>query len=318
MSGKYSWKRYLGSSLFSAVFLVVMLVVLIDRKMGVAENGATQVRKLLAVQEKLRPLHRRLGRPRPGEWRHRFKEPGQTFKAYLSGKPTLPRGKRRTLYIQPMGRFSRAQKEIMGLTAQFMEIWFNLPVRPSPTLSLKLIPASARRRHPSLGMKQILSTYVLDKVLLPRLPSDAAAYIAFTAKDLWPGEGWNFVFGMANLYQRTGVWSLYRYGDPGKSRFSFRRCLLRTIKTAVHEVGHMFSMLHCTGYECVMCGSNSLGESDDRPLPLCPECLAKLCWATNTDPVRRFKELMDFCIKHGLEKEAALFRKYHRALATMH
>jgi hypothetical protein len=26
-------------------------------------------------------------------------------------------------------------------------------------------------------------------------PADALAYLALTASDLWPGEGWNFVFG---------------------------------------------------------------------------------------------------------------------------
>ena len=44
--------------------------------------------------------------------------------------------------------------------------------------------------------------------------------------------------------------------------------------TATHETGHMFSMLHCTAYECCMCGSNHREESDRRPVYLCPECTA--------------------------------------------
>ena len=72
-------------------------------------------------------------------------------------------------------------------------------------------------------MKQILTTHVLGEVLKPRLPKDAAAYIAFTASDLWPGEGWNFVFGQATL--RTGsacgrstAWATRR---PATKNFSF-------------------------------------------------------------------------------------------------
>ena len=90
--------------------------------------------------------------------------------------------------------------------------------------------------------------------------------------------------------------------------------LHRTLKTATHEIGHMFSMQHCTEYECNMCGSNSRAESDRRPLALCPDCLAKLCWATKADPKGRFGRLAAFCKKHGLKNEQEL---YERSLAAL-
>ena len=71
----------------------------------------------------------------------------------------------------------------------------------------------------------MLSTYVLDDVLLPDRPRDALAYLAVTARDLWPGDGWNFVFGEANLRARFGVLSIYRNGHPAKgaaARFHIR------------------------------------------------------------------------------------------------
>ena len=34
----------------------------------------------------------------------------------------------------------------------------------------------------------------------------------------------------------------------------------------MHETGHMFSMRHCTKYECLMSGTNHMGETDRRPL----------------------------------------------------
>jgi len=163
-------------------------------------------------------------------------------------------------------------------------------------------------------MDQIQSTHVLDDVLRPRLPKDACAYIAFTASDLWPGEGWNFVFGQASLRERVGVWSIYRNGDPDEDEAAFRLCLRRTLQTATHETGHMFSMMHCTLYECNMCGSNHRAESDRRPLALWPHCLAKLCYATDADPERRFEKLIELCEKHGLEKEREFYAK---SLAAM-
>ena len=273
--------------------------------------GAEALKRMMA---RLAPLHKRLGTPKAGEWLARFKEPGQSFDAYRRCGPVLPRGKRRALYIQPLGDLTDPQRKIIALTARYMGLYFALPVKVNAPIALKVIPASARRTHPTWGDRQILTTYVLDKVLPPLLAGDAAALIAFTSSDLWPGEGWNFVFGQATLRQRVGVWSIYRNGNPGGSPAEFRLCLLRTIKTATHETGHMFSMLHCTAYECNMCGSNNRAESDAHPAALCPECLAKVCWATGADPLKRFVSLYGFCRAQGLDAQADSFARSIRAL----
>jgi archaemetzincin len=264
--------------------------------------------------KRLLPLHERLGKPQPGDWLDQHPEPGQTYREYVDGRPVRPTKQRNVIYIQPLGEFTGTQRKIVNLTAEFMGSYFELPVKIQKDLPLSIIPKEAKRVHPNWGDKQILSTYVLDDVLGPRLPKDAVAYIAFTASDLWPGEGWNFVFGQASLVNRVGVWSIYRNGDPDKSDGEFKLCLMRTIKTATHETGHMFGMYHCTYYECNMCGSNHRAESDRRPLGLCPVCLAKLCWATGADPAKRYEKLALFCKEHKLEPER---RFYEKSLAVL-
>jgi archaemetzincin len=259
--------------------------------------------------QKLLPLHQKLGKPRPGEWLAVHPEPGQTYRQYVNARPVRPDSRHRVIYVQPLGDFNRTQRETINLTAEFLGIYFDLPVKIRDELPLKLIPAEARRTHPAWGDKQILSTYVLDEVLQPNLPKDACVLIALTTSDLWPGEGWNFVFGQASLRDRVGVWSIYRNGDPTQSDDAFRLCLRRTIKTASHETGHMFSMLHCTLFECNMCGSNHRAESDRRPLALCPHCLAKLCYATGADPGKRFEKLIGFCKANGLKPEQEFYEK---------
>lgn len=258
---------------------------------------------------KLLPLHSKLGKPQRGDWLDQHPEPGQSYREYIEGKPVRPTSQRGVIYVQPLGEFRGTQRKIVNLTAEFMQIYFGLPVKISKDLSLEVIPAKARRVHPSWGDEQILSTYVLDEVLRPRLPKDAVAYIAFTTSDLWPGEGWNFVFGQASLVDRVGVWSIYRNGDPDAGDDAFKLCLRRTIKTATHETGHMFSMYHCTLYECNMCGSNHRAESDRHPLWLCPICLAKLCWATKVDPAARYEKLAAFCKEHGMDQEKEFYEK---------
>ena len=213
------------------------------------------------------------------------------------------------LYVQPLGQFDTVGRKVLDRTAEFLGIYFQLPVKVRKDLSLDVVPAEARREHPIWQVKQILSTYVLEKVLQPRLPEDACAYIALTTSDLWPGEGWNFVFGQASLSERVGVWLTYRNGDPHGEAAAFRLCLLRTLKTASHETGHMFSIQHCTLYECNMCGSNHQKEADGHPLWLCPCCLAKLCYATGADPAKRYKELAAFSKREGLEAEQKFYEK---------
>ncbi len=267
------------------------------------------VKQLKAMIDKLAPIHEPLGKPQPHEWLADHPEPGQTFAQYLAGDPVTPTGRRSVIYVQPLGDFTATQRKIVTLTADFMSRYFNRPVKVQKDLPLSMIPDKARRKHPSWGMDQILTTYVLDEVLRPRLPDDAAALIAFTATDLWPGEGWNFVFGQASLRDRVGVWSINRNGDPDKDATAFRLCLLRTMKVATHETGHMFSLEHCTKYHCNMCGSNNLDESDRNPIEVCPECLAKICWATQADPAERFRKLAAFCKEQGLKPEQEIYEK---------
>ncbi len=196
-------------------------------------------------------------------------------------------------------------RKIIDLSAEFLGLYFGCQVKTLDTVTLdEVIPATARRVHPTWGVRQIQSLYVLDEVLPPRLPDDAVALIAFTSSDLYPDENWNFVFGQASLRQRVGVWSIYRNGDP---ETEFQLCLKRTLRTATHETGHMFSIAHCTAYECNMCGSNNRAESDRRPLYLCPECVAKVWFATGCEPVERFRQLAEFCRQNELPEEADFY-----------
>lgn len=287
----------------------------------VAAPQSSAVAELHRVIAALEPLHEAKRKPGKSDWLASHNEEGQTFDEYRRDDPVVPDlergpGKRHTLYIQPLGGLTPTQTKIVELTAKYMHRFFGVPVKLSAELPMSLVPASARRTHPSWGTKQVLSSHILNEVLLPRLPDDATAYISFTASDLWPGDGWNFVFGQASLTERVGVWSVHRYGNPDASEEAYRLALLRTLKVAVHETGHMFSIKHCTAHECVMGGSNNLDETDRAPLWLCPQCMAKMCWATRTSPLVRYEKLAGFMRKQGFEAEAKFFEASIDALRT--
>ena len=294
------------------VAIMVAAVPLVNRALSAVGRGGgwdARAEKLQPVVEKLRPLHKPMGDPKPGEWLAQHKEEGQTFREYVRQRPIQPTKERGTIYILPIGDFTDEQRKIVDLTSDYLSLFYSLPVKMMDPLPDGKIPEKARRVHPTWGDRQFLSTYILHDVLKPRLPKDGCVILGLTATDLWPGKNWNFVFGQASIRERVGVWSLYRNGDPSASKEEFRKCLLRTIKTAVHETGHMFSIRHCTAYECLMCGSNSLTESDGRPVVFCPECMAKVCWSTKTEPLERMKKLAAFCKSYDVAAASEIYTK---------
>jgi len=293
---------------------LALLLAALSALLAACSQPAAAPRTGLTEIDKLRPLHATLGEPRPGEWLAEHDEDGQTFEEYLRCDPTLPQGERSKLYVQPIGTFAGAQKRILDDTVEYLALCYGLEVVVRDALSVSEIPEAARRKHPSWGMEQLFTGYILEEVLIPSLPKDAAAYLALTDVDLWPGRGWNFVFGQAHLEERVGVWSVNRNGDPGESDRAYRQCLLRSLKTAAHETGHMFSILHCTAYECLMGGRNNMEESDASPLWMCPECVSKVAWATPSVMETRYEQLRAFCLKRGLDDEGAFFEASLTAL----
>ena len=249
-------------------------------------------------------LHSEMGATQSGHWLESHHESGQTFQNYLSNSHLSLTEERNVLYVVPLGDFNELQKEIVDLSAEFLGLYFMCEVTVMDPLGLDTIPRNACRVHPKWGVRQIHSKYVLDELLPPLVPEDAFATIAFSSSDLYPADDWNFVYGQASLSGRVGVWSLFRNGDP---RTEFKTVLTRTLKTATHETGHMFTIKHCIAYSCNMCGSNNMSESDRRPLFMCPECLPKVLLATDCDAVERFKLLKAFCERNQLDETAEYY-----------
>ena len=270
---------------------------------------AERLNEFRTMSNNLKSLHKAKTKPKPGEWLSRHDESGQTFVEYAASKPNRPDEQRTTLYIQPIGEFDKTREKLVADTADLMSRFYGLPTKIRKPLGLDVIPESARRVHPSWGDRQILTTHVLNKILKPNRPKDAVAVLALTTSDLWPGEGWNFVFGQASLRERVGVWSMYRYGDPQRSEADLKIFQRRLFKVALHETGHMFGIKHCTAFECGMNGSNHREEMDSQPVWFCSECAPKVCWACRRDAPKRFASLAEFAEEHQLDDEANFWRK---------
>ena len=151
---------------------------------------------------------------------------------------------------------------------------------------------------------------------------DTYCILAVTNNDLYPRDSWNFVFSLADMTNRCGVFSFARHavqGFEGTDMTEEQRQLVthrRSCSTMVHEIGHMFGLQHCIHYECTMNGSNGSFELAAHPnRTLCPICLAKLKINCKFDCRERYNKLIEASQEFGFLKDVAF---YAEIIADVH
>ncbi len=112
-------------------------------------------------------------------------------------------------------------------------------------------------------------------------PDADAVLLAITDFDLYKTSH-RFVFGDADESQGVAVVSTHRlksefYGEPADANQLFQR----TLKEAVHELGHAFGLKHCFNARCAMYYSNSIFETDNKMPHFCETCDRRLSRARN-------------------------------------
>jgi archaemetzincin len=259
-----------------------------------------------------------LGRPKQGGWLATHRERPQTFDEFTRAARHSPDARRRTIHLLPLGSFPEERSSSLDRLLHYASRFFMLPVEVLPEARLDE-SAFSTRRHPQSRHRQVLTSDILD-YLFRRIPEDSFGLLGVTMEDLYPGPGWDFVFGEASSRGRVGVCSFARY-DPafyGERRGAgypdvlLRRCL----KVMTHEIGHLFGMAHCVHFRCLMNGSNHLAESDARPLGPCPVCLRKLHHAIGFDVAARYRGLLELHRTAGFHDDARWIERRLRFLES--
>lgn len=271
--------------------LRLLLAVMLAATLTSAEPAPGDAALARRVEAALAPFHLAKRPPGANDWLAQHREAGQTLAEYMAARPRPAAVRRTTIYLRPLGAVEGDQPALLDAVQAALAAYFPVLVKRSPPHPLATIPDRAQRQGGQGA--QLLSTWLLE-VLASDRPADAHAVLGLTATDLWPGEGWNYVFGQASLVERVGVWSTARFGPAGDPLR-----LRRTVHTAVHETGHQFGLRHCIRWECLMNGSNHLAESDASPPWMCHECEAKVAWSLGGDPVLRLRRLAAFAKSSG-------------------
>jgi archaemetzincin len=117
---------------------------------------------------------------------------------------------------------------------------------------------------------------ILLKEIEASLPLDAVKVVAITSIDLYVPI-FSFVFGEARQGASLALVSTHRLVDASSATGPNPGDLfLRTVKVALHELGHLFDLHHCEDTHCLMHYTDSLATIDQTPLQFCRYCQADL------------------------------------------
>ena len=114
-----------------------------------------------------------------------------------------------TLYILPLEPDFN-EEFLSKLTQYLTAFYFGMKVKMQPPINIKKLKKINHRINDLTGEIQYNGTQILlhAKKLLP---SNAYAMLCLTQFDIFNKEEWNYVFGLADLTGKTGVFSLARY-----------------------------------------------------------------------------------------------------------
>lgn len=133
------------------------------------------------------------------------------------------------------------------------------------------VVASIPKEAYNSSRRQYHSTHFLEAIR-KQGAGKSSKFLGITSLDLLT-DGLNFIFGQAIMNSNACVISTYRlrpefYGHPHNEKIFVER----SMKEAVHELGHSFSLKHCSNPYCVMYFSNHILDTDRKEKNFCEKC----------------------------------------------
>ena len=167
----------------------------------------------------------------------------------------------RLVGVVPFGQVPEIALKIIGA---HISGYFNLSSQILPSLEHPEYALDERRLQYDAGI--ILKTFESMRF------KDYEKVIGVLNLDLFVPI-FTHVFGEAKQGGKFALVSLFRLGkNPDGSIPPSSLIFERAAKVALHELGHLFNLLHCEDKRCLMHFSGGVKELDERPLYLCRYC----------------------------------------------
>ena len=166
-----------------------------------------------------------------------------------------------SIYLAPIGTVDEG---LLGMLEDSLRQAFGFEVRRAASCADPLYAFDASRL-------QYSSTLILREIVRS-LPSDAFRVLGVTEVDLFIPM-LSFIYGQAQLGGKAGIVSVARlsqefYGMPANQDLKANR----TVKEAIHELGHTFGLIHCLDKGCPMSLATNIHQLDLKGSELCHGC----------------------------------------------
>jgi archaemetzincin len=171
-----------------------------------------------------------------------------------------------SIAIIPIGQID---PELLGVISEALRKAFHCRTETHQEISIPLEAFDTKREqyHSNVTLKKVMSLK----------PDRYTRALGIADVDLFVPE-LNFVFGEADINSGVAaIISLTRlrqefYGlNSDKNLF-----YLRSVKEAIHEIGHTYGLGHCQNPQCIMFFSNTIKDTDKKGPGFCNICRKKL------------------------------------------
>ena len=214
---------------------------------------------------------------------------------YIKNKPKYIESTRRYIYIQRLGKFSKAEQEVVEKIAEYLAVFFQVEVKMMEDLDESLIIDDAYiYQH---GKVSLEVDYLIYNLISDFVPRSAIALIAITNYAIYCPDDEGYLMGIGLMKFRSALWTLESFDCEGVI-YDIKKQIEYILKLSIHEAGHVFSFPHCDKYECIM-GIVSNHYLDSSPVCFCPTCLSKLFYLLDVDELFWLEQQKMFWEKNG-------------------
>jgi predicted Zn-dependent protease len=231
---------------------------------------------------------------------------------------------RGTAFFQPIHDkdqpFTEKQGKIYREIPEFFKAFFNVDLTPPRGPNPLTIPLPATvRQGASTGQTVRAEQYDVGDIFTEldnTYPKEVYfAVLACTTRDIGrDGYSFRLADSQTRYIGSLAVFSYARLKDPDSD---YSECQIRIYQLAAYCFMRTLQIEPCWAYRCGMNAAVNFDDFNDGKLrfDFCPECLQKLCWVCQIDPLDRYDRLVRFAEVHDLKKQRDGWAKAREILA---